>query len=392
MVKRLIVVIWFGCLFGCQSTVVPMQTTLKVATFNVSMEATNYLGRQMVKGGPNVLKTRLQSGEHQQIKNIAEILQRTRPDIVLLNEFDYIESPKQGVKAFIDNYLAKSQNGAQAIDYPYFYYSTVNTGQPTDFDLDNDGKAEHFKADAQGFGYFPGHYGMAILSKYPIQQAAVRTFQYFLWSDMPGAIQPIDPATNQSWYNKQEWAALRLSSKSHWDVPVLVDGKVLHLLASHPTPPVFDGPDNHNGARNHDEVRFWRDYITPDHNDYIYDDNQRKGGLAADSLFVVIGDQNASPDEGEATEGIVALLNSAKVNASFAPQSEGGRLNKPDSPNSQDHTAIWGARADYVLPSKAITVIDGGIFWPLANDPLFRLIADREASSDHRLVWLEIKM
>ena len=29
----------------------------------------------------------------------------------------------------------------------------------------------------------------------------------------------------------------------------------------HPTPPVFDGPDDHNGTRNHDEIRFWSDYI-----------------------------------------------------------------------------------------------------------------------------------
>ena len=64
-----------------------------------------------------------------------------------------------------------------------------------------------------------------------------------------------------------------MSSKSHWDVPIDVNGKVIHLLASHPTPPVFDGDEERNGTKNHDEVRFWLDYVTPNNSDYIYEDN-----------------------------------------------------------------------------------------------------------------------
>ena len=40
-----------------------------------------------------------------------------------------------------------------------------------------------------------------------------------------------------------------------------VKGKTFHLLASHPTPPVFDGDEDRNGKRNHDEVRLIADYI-----------------------------------------------------------------------------------------------------------------------------------
>ena len=36
---------------------------------------------------------------------------------------------------------------------------------------------------------------------------------------------------------------------------------IVHFLVSHPTPPTFDGAEDRNGTRNHDEIRFWADYI-----------------------------------------------------------------------------------------------------------------------------------
>ena len=134
--------------------------TLTVATFNVSMESENYLAKG-VAGSPQVLSTLLAEGDHPQIKNIAAIVQQTQPDILLLNEFDYIEDPKVGVQLFIRNYLNKAQSAdGKTIDYPYFYYSTVNTGQPSGFDLDNDGQLTNKGAEAWGFGQYPGQYGM----------------------------------------------------------------------------------------------------------------------------------------------------------------------------------------------------------------------------------------
>lgn len=164
---------------------------LTVATFNVSMEAQNYASENE-KGtlGPQVLMAQLASGENPQIKNIAEIIQRTRPDIILLNEFDFIENPKDGVQAFINNYLKQPQQGRAPIDYPYYFYGQVNTGLPTQFDLDNDGQAQGYGADAQGFGLYLGQYGMVLLSRYPLLRQQIRTFQRFLWSDMPNALAP----------------------------------------------------------------------------------------------------------------------------------------------------------------------------------------------------------
>jgi hypothetical protein len=57
---------------------------------------------------------------------------------------------------------------------------------------------------------------------------------------------------------------------------VKVGGKTIHVLASHPTPPTFDGAEDRNGKRNHDEIRFWRDYISEKTSNYIYDDKGKK--------------------------------------------------------------------------------------------------------------------
>ena len=81
------------------------------------------------------------------------------------------------------------------------------------------------------------------------------------------------------YYSAEEIEVLRLSSKSHWDVPINVNGEIIHVLASHPTAPVFDGEEDKNGKRNHDEIRFWSDYVTPGNGDYIYDDNGGTGGF-----------------------------------------------------------------------------------------------------------------
>ncbi|WP_128724648.1 hypothetical protein [Pseudoalteromonas phenolica] len=88
---------------------------------------------------------------------MAEIIQRVRPEVLLLAEFDYV-ADGSAVKALIKNYLNVSQNGVKGIDYPYFYLAESNTGIVTEFDLNNDGKAGVGGGDAYGFGVFPGQY------------------------------------------------------------------------------------------------------------------------------------------------------------------------------------------------------------------------------------------
>ena len=235
---------------------------MRIATFNASLN----------RAAEGELVDDLSTPDDQQAANVAAILQHTRPDVVLLNEFDYVEGGA-AVDLFRTNYLLLSHNGAQPIDYPYFFIAPSNTGVPSGFDLDNDGTVGGAN-DALGFGDFPGQYGMVVLSRFPIVEDQVRTFQNLLWASVPGARLPDDPATPEpaDWYSPDELAVLPLSSKSHWDVPIDVDGRIVHVLAAHPTPPVFDGPEDRNGMRNADEIGFWADYVAGVDTSWIVDD------------------------------------------------------------------------------------------------------------------------
>lgn len=365
--------------------------SVRVATFNVSMDATNHVEQNQTPRGDE-LQINLSNGEHKQIKNIAEIIQRIQPAIILLNEFDYSKSSATDAQNFISHYLKVSQDNNPPIDYPYFYSAPVNTGVDSGLDLDKDGVASGTKGDAFGFGLFPGHYGMLVLSKYPIQFEKIRTFQHFLWKDMPdNLLVTIKDESGEPYYSQQAQQILRLSSKSHWDIPIKIGNNIIHVFASHPTPPVFDGPENRNGKRNHDEIRFWTDYLSgSEQSAYIYDDNKEKGGFKGEH-FVIAGDLNASPDEGDGIKsGIKGLLNHPLVNNFFVPKSAGGSLHTPDNQYSAQHTAEWAMRADYVLPSTSLEVKGSAVFWPKSDEPLYRLIKDRQSSSDHRLVWVDI--
>lgn len=231
------------------------------------------------------------------------MIQRVNPDVLLVNEFDYTtdtRSAKTAPQLFADNFLAVGQNNygaasaALPIDFGYHVYVPSNTGVPSGLDLDDNGTVGGGN-DAFGFGNYPGQFGLVIYSKYPIAPADVRTFQHFLWKDMPGALLPDNPATAKptDWYNTEALEVFRLSSKTHVDAPIDINGRTVHFLASHPTPPVFDGAEDRNGRRNHDEIRFWKDYVTG--GDYMVDDQGRGGGLAAGSQYVLAGDIERGP-------------------------------------------------------------------------------------------------
>ena len=63
------------------------------------------------------------------------------------------------------------------------------------------------------------------------------------------------------------------------------------------------GPEDRNGTRNFDEIRFWADYVVPSRSGYIYDDDGNYGGLSRVILFVIAGDQNSDPLDGDSIPG-----------------------------------------------------------------------------------------
>lgn len=380
---------------GVAAQEAPEEGSIRIATFNASLN----------RETQGQLAADLADPEATQPARIAEIIQRVDPDIVLINEFDYDATGESG-RLFVENFLSLSQNGAEPWVPVAVFSAPVNTGVPTGLDLDRDGESNG-PGDAQGFGMFPGQYGMLILSKLPIAEDEARTFRDFLWRDMPGPRLPDDPETGApaDYYSAEALAVLRLSSKSHWDVPVEAGGEVIHLLASHPTPPVFDGPEDRNGTRNADEVRFWIDYVSGE--DYMVDDAGMAGGLAENASFVIVGDLNLDPNDGDGMRAVGAALLAAERVQDPQPKSEGGPEDAAaDGGVNSEHTGdpaldtadffdgeggAGNMRADYVLPSSDLAVTGAGIFWPTTNDPLAGLLGQGDAqTSDHRLVWVDI--
>jgi len=411
-VRALMMAAALAFLAGCENSSAPAGQsgeTVRFATFNA------YLNRPT----EGALIADLMTPDNPQAQKVAEIIQRVAPDILLLNEFDYDEDG-EALRLFRVNYLEHGWNGAGPAVYPYVYLAPSNTGLASRHDLDRDGVvttapgSREYGGDAFGYGEFPGQYAMVLLSKFPIDEAGVRTFQTFLWKDMPGAVLPDDPATDDpdDWYSAASLADFRLSSKSHWDVPVRIGDEVVHVLASHPTPPSFDGEEDRNGKRNHDENRLWADYIAGA--DYIYDDKGARGGLEAGARFVIMGDLNADPNDAGAVPGSIAqLLLSPAVTQAPSPTSKGGAAqaalqgganaahkgdpaeDTSDFSDDPERGNVGNLHLDYVLFSKSGLREQGsGVFWPAPDEAHYGLVGPGfpVESSDHRLVWRDLEI
>jgi Endonuclease/Exonuclease/phosphatase family len=304
---------------------------------------------------------------HPQITAVVTVLAALDADVLLLTAVDY---DRGGVAlGLLEDHLA--QAGAP---YPHQFVLRPNTGAQTGFDVDGDGRIGG-PGDAQGWGLFSGQAGMAILSRLPLDDSAARDFSGFLWRDLPGALIPAgaDPALQD---------VQRLATTGFWDVPILTASGPLHLLAWHATPPVFDGPEDRNGKRNHDEAAFWRHFLD--------------GALPMpppDAPFILLGDGNLDPADGDGLrDGIAALLDHPALQDP-APAGTHGRVEADQTGDPALDTVLYddlgGLRLDYVLPSAALRVTGAGVFWPPPDDPL---VAALTAASRHFPVWVEVDL
>ena len=365
-------------------TVHAESNSIRIATYNVSL-----YGK---KAGQ--IRERLSDGEDQQATDIAKIVQTVRPDILLLNELDH-DADSATAKLLAKKFFAKDHGSLQGIDYPYVYSAASNTGVDSKLDLNNNDQLGE-PTDCWGFGVYPGQYSMAVFSTYPLDVEKIRTFQKFLWKDLPGALRPVDPQSKQSYYDDAIWGRFRLSSKNHIDVPVIVSKDyVVHILASHPTPPVFDGPEDRNGCRNHDEIAFWNHYLS-DGAEKLSDDQGRVGGLAPQERFVIMGDLNSDPVDGDSQRDAINDLIGHKRVHDPLPKSTGaagdakGKAAARQKGDPSTDTANFGGnlRVDFVLPSQTMSVRRSGVFWP-KSDALNRKLIE---ASDHRMVWIEVEL
>lgn len=288
-------------------------------------------------------------------------------DVILLTSVDY---DRGGVAL----QLLKDRLAKAGAAYPHHFALRPNTGTQTGFDVDGNGRLGDPR-DAQGFGLFSGQGGMAILSRLPLDSENARDFSGFLWRDLPGALLPeaMDPGLAQ---------VQRLATTGFWDVPVITESGLLHLLAWHATPPVFDGPEDHNGRRNHDEAAFWKHFL-----------DKALPMPPPENAFVLLGDGNLDPFDGEGrAEAILSLLTHPRLQDP-GPAGSHGRIEPDQTGDPALDTALYeelgGLRMDYVLPSRDLKVTGTGVLWPQADDPLAK---DLAAASRHFPVWVDITL
>lgn len=336
----------------------------RIATYNTELS----------RDGPGLLLRDILSGEDPDVGAVAEVIVAAGADVLVLQGVDF-DAGLQALGAFADHL------GALGAAYPHRFAAMPNAGQATGLDLDGDGRLGE-PEDAQGFGRFAGVGGMAVLSRYPV--LAVRDFSDVLWADLPGHLIDADTMSDAA------RAVQRLSSHGHWIVTLEgPDGAPFDVWTFHASPPVFDGPEDRNGRRNHDEAAFWLRYL--------------EGAFDAvpARAFVLAGDFNLDPLDGDGRpEALDALLSHARLQDPVAESAravdlalrEGGANARHrgdparDTANWRDDPGPGNLRVDYVLPSRDWQVVGAGVAWPTPEASG----GDGDHGSRHGLVWADL--
>ena len=337
------------------------ETPVRIATFSTELH----------RGGPGLLLRDIAKGNDPQVEAVAQIIATVQPDILVLQGVDY-DHENLAASALRDRI------GNYGWDMAHVFSHMPNTGLAIGLDMDGDDRTGHAR-DAQGYGEFLGQGGMAILSRYAVLEHEVQDFSTLLWRDIPDALLPVTEAGPFPSQEAQD--VQRLSSVAHWIVPVSIDNHALNLMTFHATPPVFDGPEDRNGRRNHDEILFWQMVL------------DGEIGHLPPGPFVLAGNANLDPVDGEGRKSaITTLLSDPRLQ-----DPEPRRLGNPRQ--AADHTgdprldtAAWPGpdpghlRVSYILPSASLRVTDSGVFWP-ETGPMAERVG---AASRHRLVWVDL--
>jgi len=270
--------------------------------------------------------------DHPQVVSASAIISKVRPDVLSINE---IEARPEAPGLFLDNFLKR---GNDPLHYPYHYIGPTNSGVST-------GLPEPF--EQKGFGLFEGQYGIALFSRFPIIRGGVRNFEGFSWMDLPRGLSCLGDKAIEI------HESFPLFSTNLLNVPLRIDGRVVHSVLLHASIPVRG---RLNKERNGDQLNFLNEYIS----------GRALPGVEpfqAVKPFVVMGDLNADPEKGEGIRSAIQrLLENPALNRLVPSRPtflEGGGLEEPPlDPGG------FSMKLDYILPSCHFVVLKHGVFWP----------------------------
>jgi hypothetical protein len=268
--------------------------------------------------------------------------------------------------------------------YPETIHGVGNSG----FFWEGDDLGEYFY-QLRGWGEFEGRFNTAVISRFPILRDQARIVTDVAWEDLPDN----KIALMKQQTNIDVPAGFPLFEKGLHVVPVQIGAQVLHLVLLHTVSPAFDPI---NPYRNYDELRGLKLFL----------DGQLPGvePLPPEAKFIVIGDLNADPDDGDGLSGAIQQVLEHPSLVAWMPEGAGTKGNNgkyntylsgcgnDDGMIPPDPTLKFQMQLDYMLPSSTVgQPLGGEIFFPdfETDKDAYDLACN---ASDHRLLSMELEL
>lgn len=316
-------------------------SSLRVATI-----ATNLSGEN-----PEDLYRELLGGDHAEASRVADAITAAKPDVVVLTGMD---AEPNAVAAFQAEYLGSDQDDRPNLNYQYSYLAVGVKGQQSGADLDGD-RVVGGPGDAWGQGAFSEQGSTVVLSRYPIDQAAVSSVTELKWKDVE------DNQLKDSKLKGALAASIPVMNNGLWDIPIQFGSERIHVVAAQTEP--LESSYDFAASRQNDELRVVADYLNGA--DYVRTDQGRQAKSLNGKHVVLTGSLAQRSDSFAGVDALARQLGADR------PLNSSG---------------------NYLIPSQNWSIIGQGRIGgpaPTAFQPLPGATPDVVESSE--LIWTDIK-
>ena len=365
----------------------PPGNTVRFATFNASLNR--------ARRGPAASPT-CRRPTTPRPATVAEIIQRVRPDVLLINEFDF-DADGTALRLFQQQLPVRRRTTAPRRSATrYRFIAPSNTGIPSGFDLNNYGTSIGGPGRRLRLRRLPGpvRHGRLLAATRstpttsgPSSTSSGRTCR----ARCCPTTRP--PRRRPTGTPPRSWPSSRCRPRA--------TGTCRSRSAARPstswsaTPPrrCSTVPRTATARRNHDEIRLWADYVTPGAERlHLRRRRQARRARARGAAFVIAGRPELRParrrqhprlDPAAAGQPAGQHHRHPDQRRGRSEQAEAagrGRTSPTESDPRVRHRRLrrqlpgpGNLRADYVLPSSDLRIRNSGIFWPTVDDPFFYL-------------------